>query len=498
MRRAAESEDYVEASRLKTKRDKVRGVAMNALNEAEATFDTSVVTHDGGPGGDLRHQRIKEIRLKHNHLEDLSLSTIRRLDEDDPSIAMTMTGRSFQINLDDRPITSMQESSHQSQEGELAERDVNMNIKESSCEDEINNSGEHPLKGIPNYQSLPKPEEIFHQGEGGLAISLNSSTSLASMDSITKIESILGQYRARCLLSKNWSLREAVILKLSMILPSTIEKFEEENHIGINWWDTFSRGLCIILERALSDKVVQVFLSGLILLDDCINEFERLRIPYKETISLLGNIVMNLVDKISSSNQKVVEGAETALMSLALYNGIGPSYIGSQVMKQKPSKSSKGKLLCTRFRLLRDIVEEFGSDAPSGQKIMDFVKAFGFGHKDAEVREAVKELTTAVFLRDGQSVISMLDGLSERQLKEYKISFTSAQQARTGNRRKISGGDKLLKSPASDVAAIDRVLNLNGIESKQPAPTPRGRGRGRGRSTQRMDNKIGLPHRGTT
>lgn len=490
MHRAAESEDYVEASRLKTKRDKARGVAMNALDEAEANVDTSVITHNGEPGDDSHHQRIKEIRLKHDHLEDLSLSTIRRLDEDDPSIAMTMTGRSFQINVDDRPIPSRQELSHHSQEEHVSERDVNANIKELSHSDEFDNSREHPLQGIPNYENLPKPEEIFHQGEGALAMSLNSSSSLASMDSLAKIESILGQYRAKCLFSKNWSLREAVILKLSMILPSTVEKFKEDNHIGINWWDAFSRGLCIILDRALSDKVVQVFLSGLILLDDCINEFEKLQIPHKETISLLGNIVINLVDKISSSNQKVVEGAETALMSLALYDGIGPSYIGTQVMKQKPSKGSKGKLLCTRFRLLRDIVDEFGNDAPNGQKLMDFVKAFGFGHKDADVRENVKELTTVIFLRDGQSVISMLDGLSERQLKEYKISFASAQKERTGNERKTSRGDKSLTTIDSDVAKNNRVLSSNGIETKLSAPTPRGRGRGRGRNTQRMDNKI--------
>jgi hypothetical protein len=42
---------------------------------------------------------------------------------------------------------------------------------------------------------------------------------------------------------------------------------------------------------------------------------------------------MSLVDQFSSGNQKVVEGVGTSLMSLALYNGFGPSYVGSQVMK---------------------------------------------------------------------------------------------------------------------------------------------------------------------
>ena len=479
MRRAAESEDYVQASKLKSKRDKARVTAMDALKKAEIEIDSLAISYDESSTSQLG---MNETKAKNSQLDDLSLSTIRRIDEDDPSVAMTMTGRSFQINIDDRPIMSRQDSSYQSKEQNI-HLEPSPNEHDSSevshAKEEMIEDGTHPLEGVPNYKNLPYPEEI-HTNEGGLALSLSSSTSLISTDSIIKIGSILGRYRTRCFLSKNWLLREAALLKLSSILPTIIENYNQEHQEEGNWWDTFSRSILIILEKALDDKIVQVFLTGLILFDDCLVEIEKIQLSQKETISLLGNIIKNVVDKLSSGNQKVVEGAETTLMSLALYSGIGPSYIGSQIMKLMGPKDSKGKLPCTRFRLLRDIVNEFGNEASNYEKIMAFVQTYGFGHKDADVREAAKELTTALYLRDGKIITSMLDGLSERQVKEYKIAFSSAKQEMRGDEEKKSYDNKKATSAKDNMSEINRVLSPNVVERKVIAPTPRGRGRGRG------------------
>ena len=489
MRRAAENEDYVQASMVKTKRDKARGNAMNALLKAEVDIGSLVVSYDEGS---YCLQRDNQSKSKNSQLEDLSLSTIHRFVEDDPSIAMTMTGRSFQINIEDRPIISRQNSSYQSKEEKLLEEDEHLQHGRdlSHCNDS-DESGEHPLEGVPNYEKLPYPDE-YHQSEGGLAISLSSSDSLTSTDSIVKIESILGLYRTKCFLSKNWLLREAALLKLSSILPTIIATYTGENQTRIDWWDTFSRSICIILERAIDDKIVQVFLTGLILLDDCLVEIDKSQLSQKETISLLGNVVKNVVDKLSSGNQKVVEGAETTLMSLALYDGVGPSYIGSQIMKRMESKDSKGKLVCARFRLLRDIINEFGTEAPNGRKTMNFAQTYGFGHKDADVREAVKELTVALFLRDGKSIVSMLDGLSERQEKEYKISFASAKQAMEVREMGALHRDRKLVDAEDNISEINRVLSPNIGKRNLITPTPRGRGRGRGRR-QLTEKNVGIP-----
>jgi hypothetical protein len=277
MRHAAESEKYVEASQLKAKRDNARGIVMDSLHKAETDIEGLVAIYDESS---YCQQRFSEINTESNKLEDLSLSTIHRVIEEDPSVAMTMTGRSFQINPDDRPIISKHDSSHQSIEDRFSDDYGDLDQKGSSHNDEFEEDGEHPLEGVPNHESLPHPEDI-HQNDGILGISLTSSNSLTSTDSIGKIESILGRYRMRCFLSKNWSLREAALLKLSLILSSTIEAYKEESlttGTGRDWWDSFSRSICIILERAIDDKIVQVFLTGLLLLDDCLDEIEKLQI----------------------------------------------------------------------------------------------------------------------------------------------------------------------------------------------------------------------------
>ena len=482
MRRAAESEDYAEASQIKAKRDDEHSSVLNALIEAEKNFDSLRGVLQTSRENHLTQQKDRESRINLDHFDDLSLSTIRRLEDDDPSIAMTMTGRSFQLNADDREILPRHDSSNSSPESHIIEGAINIHDQQILENDELTENGEHPLQGVPNYENLPQPEEGFHQSETGLIINLNTSNSQTSTDSISKIQSILGTYRTRCFLSKNWSLREAAILKLSLMLPSIIAKFKEENE---NWWDSFSRCICVILEKAVDDNIVQVFLTGLILLDDCVNEIETAKITQKETISLLSNVIINLVDKISSANPKVAEGAETALMSLALFAGIGPSYIGSQLMKRMSSKESKGKLVCARFRLLRYIVNEFENEAPGLEQIMEFVQKYGFGHKDVDVREAAKELSTEMFLRDGKRVITMLDELSERQLKEYMVSFSNAKQKRQHNLNERKSPIRDFQSNSWDKStAITRLLTPNGLDDHKPAPTPRGRGRGRGRISQ--------------
>ncbi len=483
MRAAAEIEEYVEASHIKLKRDEAHRVTLHALVEAETHVDTLNLTQSSNVSN---QQRGPDSRMKNDQLllDDLSLSTIRRFEEDDPSIAMTMTGRSFQLQMDNRPMISRQDSSNQSSTEQPQYGEVFATRDKSPTEGDKKKENEgHPLYGVPNYEDLPPPDEIFQQNEAGLILSINSSNSITtSSDAISKVESILGSYRTRCFFSNNWSLREAAILKFSLMLPSIMDKVKKDNEQENNLWDTLKRSICIILEKALDDKIVQVFLTGLIALDDCVNEFEDLHLTQKEAISLLSNIVFNLVDKLSSGNQKLVEGAETALMSLALYDVIGPLYIASIIMKRTSSKDSKGKLLCQRFQLLREVVSEFGNDGPNGEKIMDFVKTHGFGHKDAEVREAAKELTTEIFLRDGRSVISMLDGLSERQLKEYKVAFANANHARNAKETRISDDYEKIVSNPKIASSTGNIASSPGvIETKLIAPTPRGRGRGRGR-----------------
>ena len=491
MTQAAESEDYVEASSVKTKRDDAHGVVVDKLSTIEAHIETLVLSQEYSSQS-FSPNSINEFKSVQNHLEDLSLSTIRRFDEDDASAAIAMTGRSFQIDLDDRRIIS-RHNSQEPKETNLFQHKETMKDKNSTESNNLNGIGdEHPLEGIANYEILPFPEDIYNKNEGG---SLNSSNSLVSTDSVSRIEYIMGEYRTKCFFSKHWSLREAAVLKLSLILPSIVNRVKAIHENNDDWWYTFTRSLCIILEKAINDKIIQVSLSSLLLLDDFMDEIENMNLSQKEGISLLQNIVINLVDKISSSNQKLVEGVETILISLALHPSVGPSYIGTQVMKQMTTRDSKGKLLCARYRLLRNIVAEFGNDAPNGQKIMDFVSAFGTKHKDPDVRDTAKELVVAVYLRDGNIVLSMLGDLSERQMKEYKLSFASAKKASTNGGTNEPRNHENVKKNENNITKISKLLSPPAFdrEGRTVPNSIRGRGRGRGRTpSQQIDSIIGV------
>jgi len=514
---AAASEDYFEASRIKTKRDDARSTVFSALKEAERSVLALVKEDDSGD-------------RKHPSLQDLSLSAITNsgIDVDIPmgmgmGMGMSMSCRSFPRNssiaIDDRPILSREDPL--SENDYLSSTNLIDPIKKKSIPYE--EDGKHPLEGVPDFINLPIPEEI-HTDNGMLGASLSSSESNRTSDSITKIESIIGIYCARCFLSKNWVLREAALIKTSIIIPEKIKQHQQEQYPETEtilvWWESFSRAISTIIRRAVDDRIVQVFLTGLLLLDDCVAKLEEVDATHKYMRSFLKSIVPNLIGKLSDGNYKVAEGAEIALTCLAFSKSVGPTYISMQTMILITTKDKSGRSYCSRLQFLRSIIEEFGEEGPKGPKVMEFIKECGFGHKDADVRDAAKDLSAVLFARDGNIVVSMLDGLSDRQLKEYKTAF-----AKTVTKCELESGDaiKTSKTRHDTNSTIRSSVSTKNVKPKDYFPhqqeenyshrnndiedepehgsqtsvgeTPiqgRGRGRGRGRvKLWRSERNIG-------
>lgn len=456
MKEAANREDYVEAARWKAKRDSAQKELEAILSRAENVAGSNFVHFDF-------NQSIMD-----RNINDLSLSTIRRTEDDDDdvsSIAMTTTARSFPF--DDRPIVQRTDQNYNTLDMTV-HHDVSTSASLQGDEEkgmESFENGHHPLEGIPDYLNLPEPEEkIVPQG---MSKTMKSVISHASSDSILKIEGILGPYRTRCFLSKNWALREAAVLKLRIIFPELVST-RQSSIPGFKWWDSFSRGMCIIVERCLEDKVVQVFLTGCIVLDDFIQEINKLNLSQKEVISLLGNLITILILKLGDSNTKVAEAAETLLMSLALTEAVGPSYVGSQVLKNSEMDMKAAKSIYRRCLFLKQLVEEFGTLGPSSEKMVDFILRFGVNHKDADAREAAKELTVQLYLSDQNIVSSVMDSLSERQAKEFNLAISKVMKNKVVDDIPFEEND-------------DKILNVVTGEFIVQTPGRRGRGRGRGR-----------------
>ncbi len=71
------------------------------------------------------------------------------------------------------------------------------------------------------------------------------------------ITKMIGEYRSRCLYSKTWALREAVILKLQQLL-----KDEFGSDIGAHLLP-----ICAILKLGVEDKIQQVLFASITLLE---------------------------------------------------------------------------------------------------------------------------------------------------------------------------------------------------------------------------------------
>jgi hypothetical protein len=79
------------------------------------------------------------------------------------------------------------------------------------------------------------------------------------------ITRLIGEYRARCLYSKTWTVREAVGLKLFELL-----KTEYCSDIA-----AAMQPLCAILKLGVEDKIQQVLFSAVALLDSLLVECKR-------------------------------------------------------------------------------------------------------------------------------------------------------------------------------------------------------------------------------
>lgn len=428
MQAASKNEDYLKASRYKAKRDSARLALIETLDKIENSL-----TSDHGSQDTSTKNKFDACRT-HHKFDDISLSTIRRVEEEDePSVLTTATASGPLFKTIDKPILeNIGEQSRYSSNNSCYSSSIHEQFMSPLfySPDQDKHAPTHPLEGVPDFENLPTPEDInILEGRDEMGRSLSINNSHLTIDSMQKINAILGSYCTRCLFSKNWSLREAALLKLSLELQTRIIDNKTNYKSTADWWDGFSRGLIMILEKALNDRIVQVFLTGLLLLDDCIIQFEEQCSSQKEVLSLIGNLLIQLIDKLGDNNPKVVEGCETALMSVAFSNTIGPMYVGSQVMKLMSLSDPKSmKSVAKRCIFLQNLLEEFGNEAPSCEKFLEFIESFGLKHKDADAREAVKELAVALFLRDGQEVLTLMDGMPERVAKEYQVAFLHARQ----------------------------------------------------------------------
>lgn len=362
MRLASEKEDYSEAMNLKSQRDTARVEAMHSLEVAESSVVKIIGRNDRliapeevkvqlaredpiaeatspPPGGHRstymrQNTEIYEHCTETSNQADAERDSARVCDKPmppkpfatgDDSAQNTATPACFVASPYDKQGNGCDSDSF-SIDSAAATSKLHHDENTPDVEEEYNEDN-HPLKGVTDYMALPAPENINNEGEG-----------IATDIIARRIESLVGSYITKCFFSKNYALREAALAKVSLMLPEMGQQQQDEMYSPVK--DTvhpssyYLRTCCIMLERAMNDRVIPVFVASLLLLDDCISEFEQSGMTSKEVLSHLSVITPCLVSHLGDGKNKVVEGAETALLSMALSQSIGPACISHLLTKR--------------------------------------------------------------------------------------------------------------------------------------------------------------------
>ncbi|KAL3789752.1 hypothetical protein HJC23_006745 [Cyclotella cryptica] len=386
MREAAAQEEYVEAARFKSERDKIKDTALAALSEVEKKF-------------------IGQI----NDEVNLSMSTIK--DESFFSRKSTNSMQPFSDEKKDRTSNRMVSYSKHD-DGSTDEENFDARSHPTGCEDEVedgkydddhddnddfsNASPSHPLAGVDNAEELPAPEEISKD------ISLD-------------------------LVQKNWQLREAALAKMGLLLP---QLFDVDS---LDICSDMANTLTLVISRSIDDKNVQVYQSALILLDESLLQFERKEMPEAKVTLLLSKIIADLLSKLADSKQKVVDSAELSLLTLAHSTCIDFAYICNAATKKVRTADAKGgRTIKARLQFLENLIADFDERVP-WNRVIDFAKASkAFDHKDVAVRDAAKSVVITLMVIHGEDVtlqsLEDCEQVSERQLNEYRAKYAAIME----------------------------------------------------------------------
>lgn len=260
---------------------------------------------------------------------------------------------------------------------------------------------------------MPEPEELADE-----------SLEMAEQSGIV---ALFGEYRAKCLFSKVWALREAVMIKFRLMVDSNF--FDQ---VG---FDTCMSELATIIRLGIDDKFQQVLFKAVALLGDILKIMSKTgKLPRSVIVPFIDPIVTILVEKLSDGNHRFREGGRMGIDEIATSPIIGPSLIIQHVLKPLSDKRRNAwRPIVSRLQLLADFVAIYGFGGQTGfspESVMSFAKSNGcFSHSHGEVRDAARDLTVSVQLLVGSAAIeSYLKLLRPKQLEEYQLSLQRAQE----------------------------------------------------------------------
>jgi centrosomal protein CEP104 len=266
---------------------------------------------------------------------------------------------------------------------------------------------------VPGFHELPVPEELQEE-----QFSISQQSGLLGL---------LGEYRARCAVSKVFALRDACLVKLRLMLQTASRELPPLFEC--------IPPLAALLNQTLDDKIHQVIARSVSLLEDLLRLAASSRLASAATASHLDPLLTKLIHKLEDGNARTRDVALRGVDAFITSPYFGPRVVTSHALRPLDRQQLKGhawRPLVARMRLLRDIVANFGINneetGATTETVMRFPKEHGcFSHSNGDVRDAAKELTTAVESVVGVHALEpFMRELRPRQLEEYHAAFETA------------------------------------------------------------------------
>ena len=295
---------------------------------------------------------------------------------------------------------------------------------------------------LPTQGGLPAPEEI----PAALAAEAEPFVEL------------FGEHTARCVMSRNWQLREAGVDEVAgAIADGSVAGGRDASY------PTAVK----LLSRALKDRVPGVFHAGVRLLDALV-EHAGPEVGDRNFQGRIGEAVARLMERLGDVNQRVRTVSGEALLMLASHEVCGLGVVAPLVTR--PVKNAAAaKPLIGRLEVLSQLVDAHGvGHGLSADAVMPIARV-GLDHQSGEVRDAAIHLSAAVHGHVGQAV--------ERHLKGVKPALRELLNA------EFSGGAAAPKkgTPASHKQAKSKVQSFASAPPPRAAPraaaAPRAGGR---------------------
>lgn len=306
--------------------------------------------------------------------------------------------------------------------------------------------GSHPLEGVSGALELPSPEVLTGKAR--------------EMADLLGISALIGEYRARCLFSKTWALREAAVSKTRLMIADD----EFTSSPGLN---DCVKGIAGIVRIGADDKFAGVFFESVNLLDDLLGIARNVSMSRSAFAPLAEPIVVNLIEKLSDGGERIRKTARKGLENLAASSSVGPSVVSSQALKALPAKQKTAwRPIMARIQLLTDLISQYGvgHSGISVDSAMNYVKNLGaFAHSNAEVRDAAKAMTVALQKVVGTDALeSHLSVLRPKQKEEYLAAFEN-EPGPKGSARDHADEPPSKQDPVQQKAGKPKSIALNHV-----------------------------------